>query len=94
MTPLYIRLFTVYGDPVIVARRDWEGSRRLLPVYDRNGYRKSITARTAKERQRAANGVHRANLFTTLNAAITAYEEQFDTFKRTHAEGTAAKGRP
>ena len=93
MTPLYIRLFTVYGDPVIVARRDWEGSRRLLPIYDRNGYRKSITARTVKERQRAVNGVHRANLFTTLNAAITAYEEQFDTFKSTQAQETAAEGR-
>ena len=94
MIPLYIRLFTVYGDPVIVARRDWEVSRRLLPIYDRNGYRKSITARTNKERQRAANGVHRANLFTTLNEAIAAYEAPFDTFKRTPAEGTAAEGRP
>ena len=94
MTPLFIRLFTVYGDPVIVARRDWEGSRRLLPIYARNGYRKSITARTAKERQRAANGVHRANLFTTLNAAIAAYEAPFDTFKRTPAEATAAEERP
>ena len=94
MAPLYIRLFTVYGDPVIVARRDWEGSRRLLPIYDRNGYRKSITARTAKERQRAANGVHRANLFTTLNEANAAYEAQFDTFKRAAAEGTAVEGRP
>lgn len=94
MTPLYIRLFTVYGDPVIVARRDWEGSRRLLPIYDRNGYRKSITARTNKERQRAANGVHRANLFTTLNEAIAAYEAPFDTFKPTPAEGAAKKGRP
>ena len=85
MSPLYIRLFTIYGDPVVVARRDWEGSRRLLPIYDRNGYRKSITARTAKERLRASNGVHRASLFTTLNAAITANEEQFAMFKRSQA---------
>lgn len=94
MNPLYIRLFTVYGESVVVACRDWEGSRRLLPIYDRNGNRKSITARTAKERQRAANGVHRANLYTTLAAAIAAYEESFDTFKRNQAQGTSVEGRP
>lgn len=67
--PDFIRMFTSHGE-CIISRREWESTRIKLPIYTRNGSRKTVVARTAEERKQASYGVHRANLFPTLKEAI------------------------
>lgn len=71
-----LKLYTRHG-AIYVDGDQLEGSRNLLTIYTRNGNRKSETARTQEERERASFGVHRDNLYASKALADAATDRIF-----------------
>lgn len=71
------KMFTWRGPIWVDADQLTESHRKCLTIYTAKGNRKCDTARTEREREQAAYGVHRNNVFPTLQAAIANREAIF-----------------
>ena len=71
-----IRLFTRHGEYCVDADELNRGinGNRALTIYTRGGQKKSLYARTHRERMQAEWGVHPANLFATKKLAMANWE--------------------
>ncbi len=65
------KMFTWRGPIWVDADQLTESRRKCLTIYTARGNRKCDTARTEREREQAAYGVHRNNVFPTLDEAVT-----------------------
>lgn len=63
-----VKLYTIHGAMWIDADQ-LTGPRTILTIYTRKGNRLSQVAKTALERERASFGVHRDNLFASMEHA-------------------------
>jgi hypothetical protein len=71
-----VKLFTIDG-PVWVDTRQLSGRRTLLTMYTARGNKCKDTGRTKDVREKAAYGVHRDNLYATMELARAAYDALF-----------------
>lgn len=74
-----IKKYTCHG-PMWIDADQLAYRQHRLTIYTSRGNRKADTAKTKEERERAGFGVHPANLFPTLAAAIENRERIYDNF--------------
>lgn len=79
------KMFTCHGPMWIDADQYAESLRKHLTIYTSRGNKKFEVAKTQRERDNAAFGVHRNNLFNTLKEALEnrerIYQSIFNTEK-------------
>lgn len=84
--PNLVKLFTIRGPLMIDTRQLNDEHYSVLTIYTLDGIRKVDAARDERERLLASYGVHRENLYASIELAHTAHREMNAMMTKRHGK--------
>lgn len=80
--PNLVKLFTIRGPLMVDTRQLNDETYSILTIYTLDGMRKIDVARDDRERMLASYGVHRENLYGSIELAQAAHREMNEMLSR------------